>query len=59
MLFTRWETDDEINDVLITPEQIETFENGPMTREAVKTFGRAVEEGESFLPASQSVRREV
>jgi len=45
----RWVDDEQIQEVLITPEQIKTFEEGEMARKAIKILGQASEDDE-FIP---------
>ena len=46
----RWETEDEQQEVLITPEQLAIFQQGEMARKAITTFGY-VSEDENFEPS--------
>jgi len=45
----RWETEDELQEVLITPEQIMKFEESQLARDAVKTIGKVSQE--EYLPS--------
>ena len=36
----RWVDEEELQDVLITPEQIQQFKKGEMARKAIKHFGQ-------------------